>query len=162
MAEPRKVGYCNPPLETRIKKGERRNPNGRPRKKKPERTGNLGDDLEEALQQMVVVTMLGGKKRKVTARQAFALQTAARLLKGDKEAIKTVVAYERSQGAFERKQAKQLTGVVVVRAPCETIEEFQRRADAMPPLSLNPLEGLPGIDATLLLENKRRKTPDEE
>lgn len=37
-----------------------------------------------------------------------------------------------------------------------------KRAAAMPPLLLNPLEGLPGIDVAKINDNRRRRPPEED
>jgi hypothetical protein len=58
------VGYCKPPRDTRFKRGQSGNPRGRPPGAK-----NLSTLLNEALNELVVVTENGGRKR-ISKRQA--------------------------------------------------------------------------------------------
>ena len=56
-------------------------------------------------------------------------------------------------------QAK--VGVVVVRRPAVSVDDWQKEYGGQR-LPTNPLDGLPGIDASMMKSLTRRKTPDEE
>src|SRR5438270_10607895 len=66
------VGYGKPPCHTRFVKGQSADPRGRPPGAK-----NLSTLLSEALNEMVIVTENGGR-RKVTKRQAIITQLVNR------------------------------------------------------------------------------------
>ena len=76
------VGYGKPPRETRFTKGQSGNPRGRPSGAK-----NLKTLLSEALNEPVIVTENGGR-RKVTKRQAIITQLVNRSATADFRAIK--------------------------------------------------------------------------
>src|SRR5258705_13111656 len=79
------VGYGKPPRDTRFKKGQSGNPRGRPPGAK-----NLKTLLSEALNEMVVVTENGGR-RKVTKRRAIITQLVNRSATADFRAIKILL-----------------------------------------------------------------------
>ena len=79
------VGYGKPPRETRFAKGQSGNPRGRPPGAK-----NLKTLLSEALNEMVVVTENGGR-RKVTKRRAIITQLVNRSATADFRAIKILL-----------------------------------------------------------------------
>jgi Family of unknown function (DUF5681) len=79
------VGYGRPPRETRFAKGQSGNPRGRPPGAK-----NLKTLLSEALNEMVVVTENGGR-RKVTKRRAIITQLVNRSATADFRAIKILL-----------------------------------------------------------------------
>jgi hypothetical protein len=70
------VGYGNPPVSNRFKKGTSGNPKGRPKGSRSELP------YETVLGQMVTVRQ-DGKERQVTAAEAFLLQLAKKGLDGD-------------------------------------------------------------------------------
>jgi Family of unknown function (DUF5681) len=76
------VGYGKPPRHTCFKKGQSGNPRGRPRGSK-----NLRTLLNEALNELVVVTEEGGR-RKITKREAIITQLVNRSATADWRAIK--------------------------------------------------------------------------
>ena len=76
------VGYGKPPRHTRFAKGQSGNPRGRPRGAK-----NFTTLLEEALDEPVIVTENGGR-RKVSKRQAIVTQLVNRSATADFRAIK--------------------------------------------------------------------------
>src|SRR5712675_3184720 len=76
------VGYGKPPRHTRFTKGQSGNPRGRPPGAK-----NLRTLLSEALNETVIVTENGGR-RKVTKRQAIITQLVNRSATADFRAIK--------------------------------------------------------------------------
>lgn len=55
----------------------------------------------------------------------------------------------------------QKVGVVVVRRPATSVEDWQKEFGGQR-LPTDPLQGLPGIDASMMKTLTRRKTPDEE
>ena len=79
------VGYGKPPLHTRFKKGQSGNPRGRPPGAK-----NLSTLLNEALNEPVVITENGGRK-KVSKRQASLKQLVNEAAKGKWPALKLLL-----------------------------------------------------------------------
>ena len=79
------VGYGKPPRHTRFTKGQSGNPRGRPPGAK-----NLKTLLSEALNEPVIVTENGGR-RKVTKRQAIVTQLVNRSATADFRAIKILL-----------------------------------------------------------------------
>ena len=79
------VGYGRPPCHTRFVKGQSGNPRGRPPGAK-----NLSTLLGEALNETVIVTENGGR-RKVTKRQAIITQLVNRSATADFRAIKILL-----------------------------------------------------------------------
>jgi hypothetical protein len=107
-----KVGYKKPPLHTRFKKGQSGNPRGRPRGAR-----NFSSVLNEALNQRVVVTE-NGRRRKISKRElgirqlvdkfAMAEMQATRMLLGlmlERERLVAAAspAERRSFGAADQK-----------------------------------------------------------
>jgi hypothetical protein len=76
------VGYGRPPRRTRFKIGQSGNPKGRPGSAK-----NLSTLLTEALNEPVIVTENGGR-RKISKRQAITKQLVNQAAKGDWRAAK--------------------------------------------------------------------------
>ena len=79
------VGYGKPPRDTRFPKGQSGNPRGRPSGDK-----NLKTLLSEALNEPVIVTENGGR-RKVSKRQAIITQLVNRSATADFRAIKILL-----------------------------------------------------------------------
>lgn len=79
------VGYGKPPRHTRFTKGQSGNPRGRPRGAK-----NLKTLLNQALNECVIVTENGGR-RKVTKREAVIAQLVNRSATADWRAIKILL-----------------------------------------------------------------------
>jgi hypothetical protein len=79
------VGYGKPPRDTRFKRGQSGNPRGRPPGAK-----NLSTLLNEALNELVVVTENGGRKR-ISKRQAAFKQLVNDAAKGNWRALKLLV-----------------------------------------------------------------------
>ena len=79
------VGYRKPPRHTRFAKGQSGNPRGRPPGAK-----NLKTLLSEALNETVIVSENGGR-RKVTTRQAIITQPVNRSATADFRAIKILL-----------------------------------------------------------------------
>jgi Family of unknown function (DUF5681) len=79
------VGYGKPPQHTRFVKGQSGNPRGRPPGAK-----NMKTLLSKALNELVVVTEPGGR-RKVSKREAIVTQLVNRSAKGDYKAIQILL-----------------------------------------------------------------------
>jgi len=79
------VGYGKPPRHTQFKKGQSGNPKGRPKGSR-----NLTTLLSEALNERVIVTENGGRRR-ITMRQAIIKQLVKRSATADLRAIKILL-----------------------------------------------------------------------
>ena len=79
------VGYGKPSQHTRFVKGQSGNPRGRPPAAK-----NMKTLLNKALNELVVVTEAGGR-RKVTKREAIVTQLVNRSAKADFKAIQILL-----------------------------------------------------------------------
>ena len=79
------VGYGKPPRHTRFEPGRSGNPRGRPPGAK-----NIKTLLSKALNELVVVTEPGGR-RKVSKREAIVTQLVNRSAKGDYKAIQILL-----------------------------------------------------------------------
>jgi hypothetical protein len=79
------VGYAKPPSHTRFVKGQSGNPRGRPPGAK-----NMKTLLTKALNELVVVTDQGGR-RKVSKREAIVTQLVNRSAKADFKAIQILL-----------------------------------------------------------------------
>jgi hypothetical protein len=81
MAKPRKsssgVGYANPPHATRFKPGQSGNPKGRPKGSK-----NLAAEIEKEERKRISITE-DGKRRRITKKQAIAIQLVNGAVVGD-------------------------------------------------------------------------------
>ena len=80
-----KVGYGKPPRHTRFEPGRSGNPRGRPPGAK-----NLQTLLNKALNELVIVTENGGR-RKISKREAIVTQLVNRSAKADYKAIQILL-----------------------------------------------------------------------
>jgi hypothetical protein len=78
------VGYRNPPLGSRFRKGQSGNPKGRPR-------GRRSELPYEAVLGQEVIIRENGRERRVTAAEAFILQLTKRGLEGDSAAARAAI-----------------------------------------------------------------------
>lgn len=81
------VGYGKPPRNTRWKKGQSGNPNGRPKG-----TKNFSTDLMEELGEMVQVTE-GGNVQIISKQRALVKRTMEKALKGDLRAADLITRW---------------------------------------------------------------------
>jgi Family of unknown function (DUF5681) len=79
------VGYRNPPLGSRFRKGQSGNPKGRPR-------GRRSELPYEAVLGRELIIRENGRERRVTAAEAFLLQLTKRGLDGDSAAARAAIA----------------------------------------------------------------------
>jgi hypothetical protein len=79
------VGYGKPPQHSRFRKGQCGNPRGRPKGSK-----NLATIVGEALDQKVVVNE-GGRRRKITKREAVITQLVNRSAQADLKATQMLL-----------------------------------------------------------------------
>jgi len=85
------VGYGNPPKETRFKQGKSGNPKGRPKGSK-----NFAIVLQDELKAKIVVTE-GGKRKKISKREAIAKQLVNKAAAGDPKAMPILFNETRTQ-----------------------------------------------------------------
>ena len=128
-AESEKVGYKNPPKNTRWKRGRSGNPNGRPKGRK-----NLSTILSEVVFKKVRITE-GGRTREIPAIQAVLLGQLQSALAGDHRAADKMIRLIPQVSAI---LAEEATADAASAAPrqndTEVLEEFVRmirEAEAM-------------------------------
>jgi uncharacterized protein DUF5681 len=85
-----KVGYCNPPGQTRFKKGQSGNPQGRPKG-----TLNMATVLERTLREKVV-TSENGRRKVITKLEAAIKQLINKAASGELKALQLLAALVRS------------------------------------------------------------------
>ena len=112
------VGYGKPPRHTRFKKGQSGNPRGRPPGAK-----NLSTLLNEALNEMVVVTDNGGRKR-ITKRQASLKQLVNEAAKGKWPALRLLLDLLQD---IEQRTAPQTEQSLLGLADEKVIEQLKAR-----------------------------------
>ena len=83
--EKEKIGYRRPPISTRFRKGESGNPRGRPK-------GSRDRPPYEAVLGQTVTVYLDGRKRRVSATEAFLLHLRKRALNGDSATARAAMA----------------------------------------------------------------------
>lgn len=99
-----KVGYQNPPLETRFKKGTSGNRNGRPKGHK-----NFNTKLKYLLDKKIPITTADGTIT-ATKGDAILLQLTNKAAQGDNKAIKTLLPkLEALYNAEAERSARTLT-----------------------------------------------------
>ncbi len=107
------VGKGRPPAPTRWKPGQSGNPKGRPKGRK-----NMLAHIDSALSRKINISE-GGKLRRVTSREAIAIQTATRALKGDYRSVSRVLGmYGKNSVVTERE-------IVEFRKELTTKEAFE-------------------------------------
>ncbi len=123
------VGYGNPPKSGQIKKGERRNPKGRPKGSK-----NLKTDLLEELDEMMRVRE-GGRERRISKQRALIKTQVARALSGnDRAAAKVIDLYLKVVGLEDAAADADLSLTEDEREVIEKLgERLRRRAGLSAP-----------------------------
>ena len=112
------VGNARPPRHSRFVKGQSGNPRGRPRGAE-----NIKTLLDEALNELVVVTDHGGR-RKVSKRKAFITQIVNGGAKGNFRAVPILLAMLKD---FESDTALQATEPAYTEADRQIIQHIQAR-----------------------------------
>ncbi len=123
------VGYCRPPKSGQIKKGERRNPEGRPKGSK-----NLKTDLLEELGEMMKVRE-DGKEHRISKQRALIKTQVARALNGnDRAAAKIIDLYLKVVGIEDAAADADLSLTEDEREVIEKLgERLRRRAGLTAP-----------------------------
>jgi uncharacterized protein DUF5681 len=102
------IGYCNPPVETRFKKGVSGNPRGRPKGRL-----NLKLAVHQAFTRPVLVRA-GLKTRRITSLEAIAHKQMERAIKGNDRAAQAVFKIATQLGLLREHSTDQfpdLTGL---------------------------------------------------
>jgi hypothetical protein len=169
------IGYKRPPKHSQYKKGQSGAPDGgwdrrranQARKKKMEEEKALKDKLSlaeklEALLHQKRSVMLNGQKQDMTNVEVCFLRLQEDAIKGDEKARALYAKIAGQLGAFDRPPpADKNVGVIVIPAPARDMEEFMERYGDQR-TTVNPLEGLPGIDPALIQQRGRStRTPGE-
>ncbi len=123
------VGYGKPPKSGQIKKGERRNPKGRPKGSK-----NLKTDLLEELGEMMRVRE-SGKEHRISKQRALIKTQVARALNGnDRAAAKIIDLYLKVVGIEDAAADADLSLTEDEREVIENLgERLRRRAGLSAP-----------------------------
>ncbi len=120
------VGYCRPPTKNQIRKGERKNPKGRPKSKKSGST-----DVSALLDEPVRVTS-GGKARDMPPFEVGFRKLAQRALNGDLPAILKFVKICEEYGVIAPPPAEIVGGVIHAPKGVSCEEWLERVAEWVP------------------------------
>jgi hypothetical protein len=112
------VGYGKPPEYSRFRKGQSGNPKGRPKGSK-----NLATLLDEALNEPVVVSE-NGKRRRITKREAVLKQLVNKAASGNPKAIQLLLGEMRLVEGREQGSAE---SVLFDEADREVIRQLYQR-----------------------------------
>lgn len=115
------VGYCRPPAHGKVKPGEQRNPNGRPK-----RAAAPDDIAREVLNEKIPV-MIGGKRQYITRYEANFRNIVAQALKGNIKAALEVHEKGKEVGVGIRRAVAQRITIQFIDGKGErkTWEEMQ-------------------------------------
>ena len=119
-----KVGYKKPPRQTQFKPGKSGYPAGRPKKK----TTTLAEEIEKELNMQIDVVE-GGKRRRITKRQAIAKQHINKAVNGDLKAIALIM---RAGNSKESEQSDNLSPVLQAMRSIHAKHEALRLNDGQP------------------------------
>jgi Family of unknown function (DUF5681) len=86
-----KVGYKRPPVSTRFQPGKSGNPKGRPKAAR-----SMTAIVREQLDSKIEVT-IGGRKRRLSARELITKRMLEQALKGDLKAIANIAKFDRTE-----------------------------------------------------------------
>ena len=117
--EPYEIGYGKPPVRTRFTKGQSGNPQGRPKGSK-----NSATHFEKALDEKVVIKE-GGRRKKITKREAMFKQLANRSAAGDARA--TQLTLNELRTLADRGERSDAEPAPFDEAEHEVIEDLIRR-----------------------------------
>jgi len=112
------VGYGKPPAPSRFRKGQSGNPKGRPQGSK-----NLSTLLDDALNEPVVVSE-NGKRRRITKREAVLKQLVNKAASGNPRAIQLLLGEMRM---VEGREQDSTRGVLFDEADREVIRQLYQR-----------------------------------
>jgi hypothetical protein len=116
-AKTERIGYRNPPEQTRFKPGQSGNPKGRPKG-----SLNMATVLERVLREKVIINE-NGRRKVISKRQAACTQLVNKAASGDLKAVQILTVLERfteeratqntaSNCATEEVDARVLLGIV--------------------------------------------------
>lgn len=117
------VGYGKPPEYSRFRKGQSGNPKGRPKGSK-----NLSTLLDDALNEPVVVSE-NGKRRRITKREAVLKQLVNKAASGNPRAIQLLLGEIR---LVEGREPDSTQSVLFDEADREVIRQLYQRFRAAP------------------------------
>lgn len=118
--ETRKVGYCNPPTETRFQPGKSGNPKGRPKRRK-----NFKSAFKDILTEKIRVR-IGNKVTRRTKLEAVLIATLDKAIKGEAKAIQHITATAKALGLLDDAPSQELVVGNLSHFSREELLEFLR------------------------------------
>lgn len=115
-----KVGYGNPPVETRFHPGTSGNPKGRPKGRKNLRTAVIDIFTKK------MTVRIRDKPKRVTSLEAVFMTILNKALKGDAKAIQVVNATAKALGLWDHVPQKLVLGDDLSHFTAQELEEFDR------------------------------------
>lgn len=155
-----KVGRGNPPKKYRFKPGTSGNPSGgwdkrraRAAAKKKAAEEKAREDERSTLQKIRDIlktkhaVIVDGERQELDTIEIAVMKAVRDLKAGDEKAGEKILRIAKQAGLLtpEPEKPTQHVGVVVVRQPARSIEEWAARTRAIR-VPLDPLEGIPGYD----------------
>ena len=117
------VGYGRPPKETQFRKGQSGNPKGRPKG-----SMSIGLRLEDALNEKVEVRD-SNRIRKMAKVDVMIQGLIARAMKGDQQAVSTMMRLLKETGQVRPPETEPQTGGIVAFPLVATLEELEAYAE---------------------------------
>jgi hypothetical protein len=99
-----KVGYRQPPIHSRFKKGHSANPRGRPKRPK-----TIEACLDQELRKTVMISE-NGKRTRVTKEQLIAVQIIEKARSGDAKALRFLI--DRSNKKREKPESREFRFII--------------------------------------------------